>query len=114
MAAGYAGEEGRKAALRGLKDKEARVVLLALAGLATMAGPILIFRLGLLGLRLVLLLLGLAWAVASLDLWTTDDAFISFRYAANLVDGDEVRELARSLRSEGFLKSRWLALTVTL
>jgi len=34
-AAGYPTEAGRKAALKGLKDKEARVVLLALAGLAT-------------------------------------------------------------------------------
>ena len=32
-AAGYAGEVGRKAALKALKDKEARVVLLSLAGL---------------------------------------------------------------------------------
>jgi len=62
-------------------------------------------------LPIALAIVALAWAVATLDRWTTDDAFISFRYAQNLVEGQGLvfNEGERVEAYSNFLWTLWIA-----
>jgi len=57
-------------------------------------------------LFIVLSLLALAWAGLTAPDWTTDDAYISFRYARNLVDGHGL-VFNQGERVEGYTNFLW-------